>query len=163
MLWRFTAVALTVVASAQAQSGPVITRPYAELTAAADNASPGVRWFRLQLPSMTGPLWLRWQIGDAPTYDLMRWPTYDWQALLLNQGPVSITAFNRVAPAIELDCTSTTCAPMLERTVGLDLHLNLGGRGVVPENYVFMLHESVFGGQRNYRRTKVGIGGLLDF
>jgi hypothetical protein len=125
-------------------------------------ADTGGGKFLLELPVIGKPLLINWQVGYAPTYDLLRWPTYNWEALLGGLGPLNLVAFSRVLPAAELDCLGPTCVPMQEKTLGTDLRLNLGGGGVIPDNYLFLRRESVRGAGRSIARLKIGIGGVLD-
>jgi hypothetical protein len=125
-------------------------------------ADTGGGKFQLELPLIGKPLLINWQVGNAPTYDFLRWPTYNWEALLAGSGPLNLIAFNRVQPAPELNCLGTTCAPTQEKTLGADLRLNLGGTGVIPDNFLFLRRESVRGAPRSFSRLKIGIGGVLD-
>lgn len=118
--------------------------------------------FQLQLPLIGKPVTIAWQVGSDPTYELLRWPTYDWRTLLLTRGPLELSAFNRVKPAIELDCLSTTCGPVQEKTLGVEMRANLGGRGALPKNYLFLRRDTVLSPIRHFSRIGVGIGGLLD-
>lgn len=118
--------------------------------------------FQLELPIISKPLTIAWQVGSAPSYELLRWPTYDWQTSLLSRGPLEMSAFNRVKPAIELDCLSTKCEPIQEKTVGAEMRVHVGGRGALPRNYLFLRREMVLSPIQNFTRLGVGIGGLLD-
>ena len=118
--------------------------------------------FQLRVPIIGKPLTIAWQVGSAPSYELLRWPTYDWQTILLNRGPVELFVFNRVKPAIELNCLSTKCEPIQDKTLGAEMRVNLGGRGALPKNYLFLRRETLLTPPRNFSRFGVGIGGLLD-
>jgi hypothetical protein len=100
--------------------------------------------------------------GSAPTYELLRWPAYDWSTILLTKGPLEFSAFNRVKPAIALDCLSTTCEANQEKSLGVETRANIGGRGALPQNYLFLRRETLLGPTRSFSRFGAGIGVLLD-
>lgn len=125
-------------------------------------ADTGDGQFQLELPIVGKSLLINWQVGSVPTYDLLRWSTYNWEALLLARGPLNLVGFNRVLPAPELGCLASTCAPIQEKTLGADLRLNLGGRGFAPANYLFLRREAVRGPEGFFSRMKFGISGVLD-
>ncbi len=119
--------------------------------------------FRLELPTIGKPLLVSWQTGRAPGYELLRMPTYDWHAHLLARGPLDWVAFSRVRPALELDCSSVPCVPTVEKTVGTELRLNLGGRGALPANHLFVRPETVLHPVRSHSRIGFGLAGSLNF
>ncbi len=162
MVWRLIVCGLALSSTVAAQTAIRHPSPFSELARAARDSDANIHWFKLELPVIGHSLWMSAQIGPMPTYELLRWPTYDWQMPLLTRGPLSLSAFNRVKPAIELDCTKGNCTPMLEKTLGMEMRLNLGGRGVMPDNFLFMRRESVSDQIRTYQRMKFGVGGLLD-
>ncbi len=134
-----------------------------ELAQLASDTTPHPRWFQLEMPLIAQPLMVSWTTTPVPTYELLRWPAYNWEARVWSNGPVNLLSFNRVQPAIELDCLKSTCQPKLEKTLGFESRVQLGGKGVLPDNYLFMRRETVFGPVRSFGRIKLGIGGLLDF
>jgi hypothetical protein len=79
--------------------------------------------------------------------------------MLAQRGPISLQLFNRVLPAIEMDCLAGVCQPMVEKTLGLEGRLNLGGGGIMPNNYLFARPEAVTNPIRNFHRFKLGLGG----
>ena len=125
-------------------------------------ADTGRGRFELELPLIGKPLLVTWQVGPAPTYETLNWPTYSWESLLAHRGVLSLVGFNRVMPAGELACLATTCVPIPEKTLGMDLRLGLGGRGILPDSYLFLRRETVRSPVRNSARVKVGIAGVLD-
>lgn len=133
-----------------------------ELAQLASDTTPHPRWFQLQLPAVGHSLMVSWTTTPVPTYELTRWSTYDWEARIWGKGSVDLLAFNRVQPAIEMDCLASTCQPKLERTLGMEGRIQLGGQGKLPDNYLFMRREMVGGPVRSFGRMKLGIGGLLD-
>jgi hypothetical protein len=151
---------VTGVGAVRAQ--PVHQPTTAELTELAADSNSRPHWFQLELPLVWHPLTVSWTTTPAPTYELMRWATYDWEARIWRKGPVDLFAFNRVRPAIELDCLAFTCRPKLESTYGTESRLHLGGKGAMPDNYLFMRFERVIAPVHGFSRMKFGIGGLLD-
>jgi hypothetical protein len=145
-----------------ADKAPPPTGSLPELLQTVRASDTGSGRFRLELPVIGKPLLVNWQVGSAATYEPLRWSTYTCEALLLERGPLSVVALNRVVPAPDLDCFASTCAPMQERRFGVDLRLNLGGRGVVPDNYLFIRRQSVTSRAGRFTGVKLGIAGVLD-
>jgi|GEM_PF-2050359 len=118
--------------------------------------------FRLELPVIGKPMLVTWQVGSAPTYDLLRWSTYQWETQLVGRGPLRLMAYNHVVPAADLNCLGPTCEPMQKQHRGIDLRLSLGGRGVFPDNYLFIRRQSVTSRFGRFSGVKFGIAGVLD-
>ena len=160
--WRLGLFCVAVCPAALAQDSDLAKGSLGDLMQVMSAADTGHGRFQLQLPLIGTPLTIVWQVGSSPTHELLRWPTYDWQTMLLERGPVELFAFNRVKPAIELECTSTLCGPVQEKTLGAEMRVNLGGNGALPKNYLFLRGANVRSPLRNFSRFGVGIGGLLD-
>jgi len=158
----FVALGLLASSSARAQLPVLRTVPYSELIHSLDETSAHPWWFRLQMPLIGQTFKVYWNTTPEPSYEVLRWPTYDWQIVLASQGPASLSAFNRVKPAIEMDCLATPCHPIIKRSIGLEGRLNLGGKGVVPDNYLFLRRQTVLSPTGNVRRLSFGLGGTLD-
>lgn len=158
--WFVVTLCSACVCTALGQIAP--PKPVPALPDSSSELGNEQRWFQLVWPSLPGPVTYSWNATATPSYEMLRWPTYDWNAILGHIGALSLQMFNRVQPAIELDCRSTLCIPMLEATLGLESRLNLGGRGRLPDNYLFLRRENVQDSVRNYQRLRLGIGGLLD-
>jgi len=153
-------VAVSPVVSAQDSDLPKGTlSEFMQVMRASDT---GHGRFQLQLPLIGKPVTIAWQAGSAPTYELLRWPTYDWRTMLLTRGPLELSALNRVQPAIELNCLSTLCEPVQEKSLGVEMRANLGGGGALPQNYLFLRRDTVLNPIRNFSRFGAGVGGLLD-
>ncbi len=153
---------VTVAPQTRAEDSPPPKGNLPELLRAIRAADVSHGQFQLQLPVMGRPLLISWQRGFTPGYETLRMPAYDWDAHLLRRGPIDWLAFNRVRPAMELDCSIVPCAPALERTMGTEVRLNLGGTGVLPENHLFLRRETVINPVRSYTRMGLGIAGALD-
>jgi hypothetical protein len=160
--WRSVLMCFAVSTFARAQDSDLAKGSLGDLMQVMSASDTSHGRFQLQLPIIGKPLTIAWQVGSEPTYETLSWPTYDWQTVLLSRGPVELFAFNRVKPAIELGCLSTTCRPIQEKTFGAEMRMNLGGRGALPKNYLFLRHGTVRTPLRSFSRFGVGIGGLLD-
>ncbi len=141
---------------------PLRTIPYSELIHSLDETSAGPRWFRLEVPLIARSFKVYWNTTPTPSYEMLRWPTYDWQMVVASQGAASLNVFNRVSPAIEMSCLATPCQPAIEKSLGIEGRLNLGGKGVVPDNYLFIRRQTVLSPTGNIRRLGFGLGGALD-
>src|ERR1700690_2859263 len=140
--WLVVMLCVTFATNAQGQTVPTkVLRP-SEIVKSADELGNGSRWFQLDLPLLGRPLTFSWNLTASPTYETLRWSTYDWNTMLALKGPISLQLFNRVLPAIEMDCLASVCQPMVEKTLGLEGRLNLGGRGIMPNNYLFTRPEA---------------------
>jgi hypothetical protein len=157
VLWGVTMAPEARAADTQPPKGQL-----PELLRAIRSADVGRGQFQLELPVLGRPLTISWQRGFTPGYEMLRVPVYDWDTHLLHRGPLDLLAFNRVRSAMELDCSSVPCAPAVERTMGTEVRLNLGGSGVIPENHLFLRRETVINPVRSYSRLGFGIGGVLD-
>jgi hypothetical protein len=162
LLVGFVTLGLIYSSSAGAQVTVLRTIPYSELIHSLDETSAHPRWFRLQMPLIGLTFKTYWNTTPEPSYEMLRWPTYDWQIVVASQGPASLSAFNRVKPAIDMDCLATPCHPIIEKSIGLEGRLNLGGMGVVPNNYLFVRRQTVLSPTGNVRRLGFGLGGTLD-
>jgi hypothetical protein len=157
--WFVVMLSVAFAVNAQGQTAPTkVVRP-SEIVKFADELGQGSRWYQLQWPMLGKPLVFSWNLTASPTYETLRWSTYDWNTMLAQTGPISLQVFNRVLPAIELDCLSGVCQPMVERTLGIEGRLNLGGNSITPNNYLFARPEAVMNPIRNYQRLKLGLGG----
>lgn len=161
--WFIVSLCVVFSANAPGQTVPTKIQRPAQIAQTADEVGGGPRWFQLDWPILVRPLTFSVSSTVVPTYEMLRWPTYDWEMLLWKKDSIGLHLFNRVLPAIELNCTKGACQPMLESTLGLEGRLNLGGRGALPDNYLLMrreiVQEPVNG---SYRRLKFGLGGALD-
>ena len=153
---------VAVSPSVSAQDSDLPKGSLGELMHVMQASDAGLGRFQLQLPLIGRPITIAWQVGSAPSYELLRWPTYDWRLILLTEGPLELSAFNRVKPAIELDCLSTLCEPVQEKSLGVEMRVNMGGRGALPQNYLFLRRDTVLNPIRNFSRFGAGVGGLLD-
>lgn len=159
--WLVEVLFVAFAANAQGQTAPTkVIRP-SEILKSADELAQGSHWFQLDWPLLGKPLTFSWNLAASPTYETLRWSTYDWNTILAQKGPISLQLFNRVLPAIELDCLAGVCQPKVEKTLGLEGRLNLGGRGIgiAPNTYLFLRTESVRNPIRNFQRFKLGLGG----
>jgi hypothetical protein len=109
---------------------------------------------------------------SVPGYEPLRLPTFTASATLWTSGRLELFAFSRVAPALELDC-STLCQPVLEQTMGATTRLSLGALGPsVPATFMYVSAERVqsvpwargsSARPRAGTRIHAGFAGLLDF
>ncbi len=83
--------------------------------------------FELQLLPLR-PLRFSFSAASVPGVEALKLPTFEADATWLEQGPLSIHTFSRVAPALELDC-ALACQPLLEQSLGVEQQLALGGFG----------------------------------
>ncbi len=156
--WFVVMLCVAFSANVGGQTAPTIVLQPSEILNSADELGQGWRWFQLDWPAL-GRLSFSWNLTASPTYETLRWSTYDWNTMIAQKGPLSLRLFNRVLPAIELDCLSSVCQPTVERTLGLEGRLNLGGNGITPSNYLFIRPETVMHPIRNYQRLKLGLSG----
>lgn len=124
----------------------------------------------LELP-FAKPLSFSFSSEPVPGFETLRLGTYRAEAVWWRAGDLSLRTYGQVAPALELDCSST-CQPMLERVVGLDGRFDLGSAGrALPAAYVYVRGQSsqvvpTVPGTRSPIKSNLlgfGLGGLLDF
>jgi hypothetical protein len=125
----------------------------------------------LELPVLK-PLNFAITATNVPSYEILRLPTYAATATLFSSERLSLGAFTRVAPALELDC-STLCRPVLEQAVGASAEYSLGAVSPqVPATWLFLNAARVQNAStargpgtapRVSSRVHGGIAGLLDF
>jgi hypothetical protein len=141
--------------SASAAADPAATPGYAGPPAAG-------RWVqRLELEWPTLQPRQRWFTGTSvPGYEVLRLPTFREEAEWWGAGRLALRSFTQVMPG-ELDCR-LTCQPSLEQSGGLDLRLDLGGAGAVPNTFLSLRRENVITPARGHSRWALGFGGLLD-
>jgi hypothetical protein len=89
-------------------------------------------------------------------------PMYRGETLWLRRGPLSLLSFDAVEESGELEC-ALGCRALVERTLGVEARLNLGGAGAVQETYAFARAERVWSRGVNSGRIRLGFGGILDF
>lgn len=119
------------------------------------------RWFELEAP-LSRRLSLSFDLRPTPTYELLQIPTFEGRASLWRSGRFNLSLFERVAPAVGLEC-GLTCAPALERSIGLDARLDLTRISrQVPSTFFFVQPAMVRLGTGFLTRTTLGFGGLLD-
>jgi hypothetical protein len=94
---------------------------------------------------------------------MLRLPTYEGRAYLLEQGRLAVSLFEKNVPALELDCAST-CVPLLEQSLGVEARYSLGRvSSRIPDTFVSTRTEAVRMQRGFYSRSIIGVGGLLDF
>lgn len=123
------------------------------------------RWFELDAP-FSHRLKVSFDTRPIPTYEMLRLPTFEGRALLWQKGSLSLSLFERVTPALELDCSKTcvpTEGPLLQQSFGFDARADLGRvNRQIPSTFLFARPEMLRVGKGFYSRTLFGIGGLLD-
>ena len=160
--WVIFALCSALASAAYGQSVPTSRQNLVAPSLGTDELNGGVRWFQLEMPLLGLPLRITWNPVASPTYEVLGLSMYNLDARFWERGAFSVSLFNSVRPAIELDCLASVCRPMIERTFGLEGRINLGGRGIVPNNFLFIRPERVLGPMRGIPRFKLGIGGDLD-
>ncbi|MFZ5893823.1 MAG: hypothetical protein ACOY0T_22370 [Myxococcota bacterium] len=145
-------------------------------TAHADplGSAPGApnAWQRLELEfPILKPLRFSFDTTPTPGFEPLRLPTFRSESVWWEQGSLSLLSFSQVAP-LGIEC-SVTCQPMLERTIGAEGRLELGGLGrAVPSTHLFMRAQNTQAypalsgtGSKptSYSLVTAGFGGLLDF
>jgi hypothetical protein len=119
------------------------------------------RWFELDAPFSRG-LKFSFDTRSVPTFEALHLPTFEGRAVW-QRGSLNLSLFERVAPALELDCR-LTCAPVLEQSLGFDARASLGRVSrQVPETFLFVRGEAVRMPRGFAYRSLAGVGGLLDF
>ncbi len=147
----------------------------AEPKSAADPA--GADTLGHELPALGPRLELRWPLSPQRVSFSLAQPIasadgplqpYAAEAVWWSSGPLSLRSFDRVQQSFELDCR-VTCQPVLERSLGVEARLELGGGGVVPETHLFARGSLVQTpaalaavAPRNFGRFQLGLGGQLD-
>jgi hypothetical protein len=142
------------------------------LTLSGDRPPPGSasasidqveRWFQLETP-FSRRLRLSFDARPTPTFEPLRLPTFEGRAVLFEQGRLSLSLFERVAPAMQLDCLLTCTATVpLDYSLGVDARLRLGAADRrVPETFLFALGAATRMPLGIGARTLFGVGGLLD-
>ena len=89
---------------------------------------------------------------------------YRAEALWWETENLKLSTVSSSLPGLELDCR-LSCAPVLERSLSLDLRRTLGSAGAVREPYLWTRSALVAGATplaRGAYRLMAGIGGLLD-
>jgi hypothetical protein len=120
------------------------------------------RWFELEAP-FSRPLKLSFDTRHVPGFEMLELPAFESRATLWQKGSLSVSLFERVAPAIELDCLRTPCAPILEQSLGLQARVGVGRIAKrVPDAFLFLGPQIVRRGPRLFSRSLFGIGGALD-
>ncbi|MGC4089619.1 MAG: hypothetical protein QM756_17375 [Polyangiaceae bacterium] len=133
---------------------------------------PNPLWQRLELEfPLLRPLRFSFNAAPVAGYEQLALPTFRSESVWWQRGALSLQTFSQQAPAFELDC-SVTCQPMLERTLGVEGRLELGGLGrAAPATNLYVRAQSsqVFpsaagtGRPRTFSLLSAGFGGLLDF
>jgi hypothetical protein len=119
------------------------------------------RWFELDAP-FSRPLKISFDTRPVPTFETLLLPTFEGRGQLWQRGNLDVSLFERVVPALELDCRRT-CRPILEQSLGLDARLSFGGIGrQIPDTFLFARGEAVRLPKGFSTRALVGLGGLLD-
>ena len=160
--WIIFAVCSALASAAYGQSVPASRQNRVAPSLGTDELNGGVRWFQLEVPLLELPLRITWNPVASPTYEVLGSSMYTWDARFWERGALSVSLFNSVRPAIELDCLASVCHPMMERTLGLEGRIHLGGRGILPNNHLFIRPERVLGPMRGFPRFKLGFSGDLD-
>jgi len=120
------------------------------------------RWLQLT-PPFSQPLRITFDARPTPTFEMLRLPTYEGRAYLLEQGRLAVSLFEKNVPALELDCAST-CVPLLEQSLGVEARYSLGRvSSRIPDTFVSTRTEAVRMQRGFYSRSIIGVGGLLDF
>jgi hypothetical protein len=154
--WLIVLLCGVITGRAWGQTAPA---PSAHRRVKPVNSEVPSRWFQLQMPPLA--LNYSWKSAPTPGFETLRWPTYD-AGVSLGGDALHLQLFNRTAPAIELDCRSTLCEPMLEKSIGLEGQFHLGGRGILPDSSLFIRREDVQDSIHDYQRLRIGLDGQLD-
>jgi hypothetical protein len=90
------------------------------------------------------------------------------ESVWLEAGPLSLRTRTESTEAIELDCTSYTCAPVRELSLTTEARLDLGAISpAIPSTHLFWRHKTYAGKGAGFvkpgaGRVQLGWGGLLD-
>jgi hypothetical protein len=90
------------------------------------------------------------------------------ESVWLSAGPLSLRTRTESVEAIELDCTSYTCAPVREIALTTEARLDLGAISpAIPSTHLFWRHKTYAGTGAGFvkpgvGRVQLGWGGLLD-
>lgn len=89
-------------------------------------------------------------------------PLYYGEAQWFQRGPASLWTVNYVEESSELEC-SLECQPVIERSVGAEARLELGGGGRIPETHAFLRGDTLRQRHLTSQRLRLGLAGTLDF
>jgi hypothetical protein len=149
------AVCASAAISASAAADPVTPPGSAGVPA----AGRWVQRLELEWPSIK-PRQRWFTATSVPGYEILRLPTFREEAAWWGTGRLELRSYAQVMPG-ELDCR-LTCQPSLEQSGGLDVRLDLGGAGAVPNTFLSLRREHAITPARADSRWALGFGGLLD-